>query len=125
MAPILSPTEAAAKQKEVRLTTVGRKSGKPRKVTIWTVTDGQRVFVRSGQGFKRDWPQNLMTRGEATLDLGGQRIKVRPRHVTDPGEARAVSQLVRKKYGFMVKVSKPDEPLTLGEQATFELIPAG
>jgi deazaflavin-dependent oxidoreductase (nitroreductase family) len=119
----MTPVEAAAKQKEVTLTTIGRNSGKPRKVTIWVTTDGKRIYIRSGQGFKRDWPQNLVARGEATLDLGNQYIKVKPRQVTDPADARAVSQLVRKKYGFAVKVSEPDEPLTPAEQATFELIP--
>ncbi len=118
----MTSVEAAANQKEVTLTTIGRKSGKPRKVTIWIVTDGERLFVRSGQGFRRDWPQNLRTRDEATLQLGGQSIKVKPRHLADPDEARAVSQLVRKKYGFMVKASKPGEAPTLAEQATFELI---
>ena len=119
----MTPVEAAATQKEVVLKTIGRKSGKPRDVTIWIVTDGQRLFIRSGQGFRRDWPKNLMACGEATLRLGGKSIKVTPRHVTDPDEARAVSQLVRKKYGWMVRASKPGEPPTLGEQATFELIP--
>jgi len=115
--------EVAARQREVTLTTTGRKTGKPRKVTIWISTDGQRLFVRSGQGMKRDWPQNLVARGEATLELDGRNVKVRPRRVTDPAEARDVSRFVRDKYGADVKVSKPDEPLTLGEQATFELIP--
>lgn len=119
----MTPVEVAATQQNVTLTTIGRKTRKARKVTIWIVTDGQRLFVRSGQGFRRDWPKNLIQRGEATLQLGGQSIKVRPRHVSDPDAARAVSQLVRKKYGFMVRASKPDEPPTLGEQATFELIP--
>jgi deazaflavin-dependent oxidoreductase (nitroreductase family) len=120
----MTPAEAAAKEREVTLTTIGRKSGKPRDVTIWIVTDGRRLFVRSGQAFRRDWPQNLTARGEATLHLGGQAIKVKPRHVTDPDAARSVSQLVRKKYGFGVKASKPGETPTLGEQATFELIPS-
>ena len=51
---------AAAREKEVVLTTQGRKTGKPRRVTIWLVTDGRRLFVRSGQGLKRQWPQNLL-----------------------------------------------------------------
>ena len=119
----MTPAEAAAKEREVTLTTIGRKSGKPRKVTIWISTDGRRLFVRSGQGMKRDWPQNLVARGEATLRLGSESIKVKPRHVTDPEEARAASELVRKKYGGMVKPSKAGQPLTPGEQATFELIP--
>jgi deazaflavin-dependent oxidoreductase (nitroreductase family) len=117
--------EAAAREREVTLTTTGRRTGKPRKVTIWISTDGRRLFIRSGQGMKRDWPQNLVAKGEATLELDGRKVKVKPRRVTDPAEAREVSRFVRDKYGPSVKPSKPDEPLTLGEQATFELIPVG
>jgi hypothetical protein len=40
-----------------------------------------------------------------------------------PTEFRGVSQLWRRKYGSCVKASKPAEPLTEGEQATFELTP--
>jgi deazaflavin-dependent oxidoreductase (nitroreductase family) len=120
----VTPIEAAAREREVTLTTNGRKTGKPVTVTVWIATDGKRMFVRSGGGFNRDWPQNLRARGEAVLHIGGQSVKVKPRDVTDPAEARAVSQLVRKKYGFFVKASKPDQPPTPAEQATFELIPA-
>lgn len=105
------------------LTTTGRTSGKPRKVTIWITTDGDRLYIRSGAGLGRDWPQNLMARGEATLRLGGRNLEVTPRHVTDEDEARSTSHLARKKYGSYVKPSKPGEPLTQGESAAFELIP--
>ena len=115
--------ESAKQEREVTLTTYGRRTGKPVTVTMWIATDGERLFVRSGGGFGRDWPQNLMARGEAVLHVGGHSVEVKPRHVTDPDEARAVSQLVRKKYGFFVKASKPGQPLTPGEQATFELLP--
>ena len=43
--------------------------------------------------------------------------------LTDPPEARVVSALYRSKYGPFVRASKPDQPLTLGEQTTFELLP--
>lgn len=116
--------EAAGTEREVRFTTVGRRSGKPRSVTIWISTDGRRLFIRSGGGLMRQWPQNLMAIAEASLRIGGQQIKVRARHVTDPAEARAASGFVRQKYGSMVKPTKPGEPLSAGEQATFELLPA-
>lgn len=115
--------QAAAQEREVRLTTTGRRSGKPHRVTVWIATDGRRLFIRSGQGMKRDWPQNLVARGEATLELDGRQVKVKPRQITDHAEAREVSSLVREKYGPAVKVSKAGEPPTLAEQATFELIP--
>jgi len=116
--------KAAAREREVTLTTIGRKSGKAHRVTIWITTDGTRLFIRSGQGLRRQWPQNLIARGEGELQLGKLRVKVKPRLVTDLARARAVSALYRKKYGPFVKASKPNQPLTPGEQATFELIPA-
>ena len=116
--------EAAARQREVTLTTRGRKSGKPRRVTIWISTDGKHLFVRSGAGMRRDWPQNIVAAGEGELHVAGLKVKVRPRHITDPTEARAVSELHRVKYGSSIKPSSPPDPLTTGEQATFELLPA-
>jgi deazaflavin-dependent oxidoreductase (nitroreductase family) len=116
--------EAASKEREVSLTVRGRKTGKPRRVTIWISTDGERLYARSGAGMKRDWPQNFVASGEGELRVGGQKVKVRPRHVTEPSEARAVSELHRAKYGSYVKPSRPPEPLSMGEQATFELLPA-
>ena len=115
--------DLAAREKEVTLTTTGRSSGKPRKVTIWISTDGERLFIRSGQGMKRDWPQNLEAKPEASLKMAGQTIKVRARHLHDPAEVRAVAGFAAGKYGSYVKPSGPKEPLTPGEQATFELIP--
>ena len=115
--------DAAAREREVTLTTYGRKTGKQVRVTIWISTDGEHLYVRSGRGMIRDWPQNLMARGEAVLELGGRKINVKPRRVTDPAEARATSELLVKKYGYTVKLSNPDDPLTPGEQATFGLLP--
>jgi deazaflavin-dependent oxidoreductase (nitroreductase family) len=115
--------QAAAHEREVRLTTLGRKTGKPRRVTIWIGTDGKRLYIRSGEGMRRHWPQNLLAKGEGVVRLGKSEVKVKPRLVTDPAEARAVSELYRSKYGPFVLASKPDQPLTLGEQTTFELLP--
>ena len=116
--------EAAKREREVKLTTFGRKTGKPYHVTIWVVTDGTRLYIRSGEGLRRHWPQNFIARGEGVLHLGKLGVKVKPRLVTDPNEARASSNLYRKKYGPFVRASKPGKPLTLGEQASFEVLPA-
>jgi deazaflavin-dependent oxidoreductase (nitroreductase family) len=116
--------DAIAREPEVTLITRGRKTGKSRPVTIWITTDGSHVYIRSGEGMARDWPQNLVAAGEGTLRVRGTDVKVRPRHVGDPDEARATSRLARKKYGAYVKPSEPGQPLTKGEQAVFELLPS-
>jgi deazaflavin-dependent oxidoreductase (nitroreductase family) len=116
--------DAAKREREVTLTTYGRKTGEPHDVTIWIATDGERLYIRSGQGLTRQWPQNLLARGGGLLRLGKLAVAVKPRLVTDPAEARATSGLYKRKYGPFVKPSKPSQPLTPGEQATFELLPA-
>ena len=113
---------AAAREREVWLSTYGRKSGKPRQVTVWISTDGRRLFVRSGGGLARHWPQNLLARDHAILKVGGMEMNVRGRLLTDVARAREVSQLVARKYG--VRSSRGGQPPTPGEQATFELLPA-
>ncbi len=115
--------DAAAQEREVDLTTWGRKTGKPVRITLWIWGDGRRLFVRSGGGLSRDWPRNLLAKGRGILHLDGKDIPIRPRHVTDPLEARACSAMVVQKYGTGVQRSSGEEPLTPGEQASFELLP--
>ena len=112
------------KQREVELTTFGRKTGKEHRKVIWASTDGKRIFIRSGQGLARDWPKNLLVGGTGVLHLDGHDVPVRGRLIEDPVEAREVSRHHRAKYGDYIKPSAGDEPLTPGEQASFELVPA-
>ena len=115
--------EAAAREKEVELTTFGRKTQKPSRRTIWiTALDG-RLYIRSGLGLTRDWPKNLLANGRAVLHMAGKDTPVRARHVTDPAEARAMHAPVKRKYNAQRAASTGDEPLTPSEQAVFELLP--
>jgi hypothetical protein len=117
--------EAAKNDREVTFTTFGRKTGKPYDVTIFVVTDGHRLFIVSGQGMARQWPQNLAARGDGVLHLAGLDVHVKSRHVIDPGETRIISELYGSKYGPRFGPPQPGEPARLSEQATFELIAAG
>jgi hypothetical protein len=116
--------EQAAKQREVELTTFGRVSGREHRKIIWLSTDGRRLFIRSGAGLKRDWPRNLLATGTGILHLDGRDVPVRGHLIEESATAREVSQHYRSKYGDSIKPSAASEPLTLGEQATFELVPA-
>lgn len=116
---------AAAREREVELVTYGRKTGRPHRTVIWVWGDGRRLFIRSGGGLGRDWPQNLLARGRAVLHLGDLEVPVVPRHVTDLAEARALHPLVQQKYGASAGSSVGSgEAATPAEQATFELLPA-
>ena len=113
--------DAVATEREVELTTWGRKTGNPSRVILWVFGEGDRVFIRSGGGLNRDWPQNFMARGEAILHVKEKDVPVIGEHVTDRDLARQVSAMASKKYQSNVQQSQGDEPLTPGESATFEL----
>ncbi len=114
----------ANREKEVELTTFGRKTGKPSRRIIWiTALDGK-IYVRSGPGMTRDWPKNLVANGRGVLHVGGKDVAVQARHVTDPEEARAMHAPVKAKYDAERPASSGDEPLTAAEEAVFELTPA-
>jgi hypothetical protein len=117
--------EAALAEREVELTTYGRKSGKPSRKILWIASDGEHLFVRCGGGFARDWPRNLLANGRAVLHLADTDVPVRGIHVTDVERAREVSGLVVRKYGSTARRSAGDQPPTPGERATFELVPDG
>lgn len=116
--------DTAAREKEIELTTYGRKTGKPSRRIMWITSLDGRLYVRSGLGLTRDWPKNLLADNRAVLHMAGRDISVRARHVTDPAEARAMHAPVKAKYDAQRPSSKGDEPLTASEQAVFELTPA-
>jgi hypothetical protein len=116
--------DAATRQREVELTTWGRVSGRPSRVTIWIWGDGHHLYIRSGGGMSRDWPRNLLARGQGILHLSGRDIPVRARHVVDSAEARAGVSWINHKYGTSFQPSREGDSLAPAEQATFELTPA-
>lgn len=117
-----SVLETAAREREVELTTYGRKTGAAHRTVLWLSGDGRRLFVRSGGGPGRHWTRNVLARPEAVLHVGGHDVPVRLRHL-DAGEARGVTDLVIRKYGAVVQRPADGAPPTPAEQATFELTP--
>src|SRR5262249_51985644 len=116
--------EAAARQREVEITTYGRKTGRPHRVTVWVSGDNGRLFVRSGRGLGRDWPQNLLAGGRGVLHVGGIDVSILARPVTAVAETMAAASHLGRKYRRTIQRSSGDQQLSLAEQATFELLPA-
>ena len=51
--------EALAKDMTIDLTTIGRKSGEPRRIEIWMIKVGDRIVITGTPG-PRDWFANLL-----------------------------------------------------------------
>jgi hypothetical protein len=69
---------------------------KPR--TIWIVSDGDRVFIRSTNGRTADWFRAAITTGNGQIIAGGTTYDVAFRE-TEDGDLARVDEAYRAKYG--------------------------
>lgn len=92
--------ESVAAESTLDITTIGRKSGKPRTKTIWFVYDQGRLYVQSGQDGKTHWYRNLQQTPEMQLAIGALRLTGRAKFVADAEETARVHALFRSKYAF-------------------------
>jgi deazaflavin-dependent oxidoreductase (nitroreductase family) len=87
------------------LTTTGRKSGKPRRVTIWYALGPGTVYLTGGSE-EPQWCRNIRADGRVELEIGGQRLAGRARVIDDPAEGRAIRERFVRRY-VLARLSRP------------------
>ena len=86
--------QALRRQRTVEITTIGRRSGRPRRIETWRYRAAGRFWLTGSPG-ARDWYANVLAHPEFTLHVDGLDFRVRGRAVTDPGErARVFGEIV-------------------------------
>ena len=83
---------ALGRDRTIDITTIGRKSGQPRRIEIWFYRAGGRFYL-SGSPGRRAWIANLLANPEFTFHLKESvraDLPAKAGPVTDPGERRAV-----------------------------------
>lgn len=81
----------------LRLTTRGRKTGRPHTVTIWFLVDGATVYLVT-MSLRRDWPRNLLQNGYAELDIDASVFGGHATPVKDAKRLERVRELLNQKY---------------------------
>ncbi len=92
---------ALASDRTIDITTVGRRSGEPRRIEIWFYRYDGRVFL-SGSPGTRDWYANLLANPEFTFHLKGSvqaDLPARARPITDEPERREVIAGILEELG--------------------------
>ena len=81
----------------LRITTRGRRSGKPHSVPIWFLVEDTTVFLATLNA-DRDWVRNAARTPEVELAVDALRLRGRVSTVTDPGLEAHVRDLLARKY---------------------------
>ena len=111
-----------ADMREVDIETTGRRSGLPRRTTIWIVVDEGVPYVRSEFGDAGQWYRNALAEQRIGVILDGRRLGMTATLVTDPAQWRRVSDGFRTKYGRSSGVGEMVDPAV--EPMTLALSPA-
>ena len=89
-----------ADESTLEITTIGRKSGKPRTTPIWFVYDQGALYIQSGKDGKTHWYRNLQKNTQMQLKIGQLTLTGKAQFVTDTTESEKVHDLFRSKYAL-------------------------
>ena len=89
-----------ANESTLEITTIGRKSGKPRTTPIWFVYDQGALYIQSGKDGKTHWYRNLQKNPQMQLKIGQLTLTGKAQFVTDTAESEKVHDLFRSKYAL-------------------------
>jgi len=87
------------KESEIKITVVGRKSGKPHTNPVWFVQEQNRVYLLPVHGSKTQWFKNLQTKPRIVLISGKNKVEAEGRPDTEKKFVAAVRNKFEEKYG--------------------------
>ncbi len=72
------------------LTTIGRKTGKPRTIAVSFMPDGDRIIIFSGWGTSSNWYRNVRANPRVTIKVGRRTMAADARLIEDQDERVAL-----------------------------------
>jgi len=91
--------ERLERYREIKLTVVGRKSGKKISNPVWFVVDDGKFYLLPVRGSDTQWYQNILKNPKMWVDARGEEGEFRAVPVQDPEPVKAVIAKFREKYG--------------------------
>ena len=95
---IASQLAQVASYQTMRLTHLGRKSGKRYEVTIWFVADGDAIYLNGNADTQ--WPRNLQANPQITMRIGQQIFSGEAELVTEPADRERIFVMIARKYWY-------------------------
>jgi deazaflavin-dependent oxidoreductase (nitroreductase family) len=92
---------ALQRDRTIDITTIGRKSGAPRRIEMWFHNLDGRIYITGTPG-TRDWYANMCAHPEFTFHLKGSvaaDLPARATPITDPESRRAILARVLRAVG--------------------------
>lgn len=90
---------ALQKTDEIRLTVIGRSSGRKISRPVWFVHEGDMLYLLAVTGSDSQWYKNVLENPIVTLSAKRATLTAKARAITDPVKVREIVEKFRAKYG--------------------------
>jgi deazaflavin-dependent oxidoreductase (nitroreductase family) len=85
--------------REIRLSVIGRKSGRWISRPVWFVVEGDKLYLLPVQGSDTQWFQNVLRNPRVRISARGAEAEFKATVVKDPEVVAAIGDKFREKYG--------------------------
>ena len=88
-----------ARCRQIKLSVIGRKSGKTISIPVWFVLEAERLYLLPVQGSDTQWYRNVLKNPTIRVDARGAEAEFRAIPITDAKTVKSVIEKFREKYG--------------------------
>ena len=88
-----------ARYRQIKISVVGRKSGRTISIPVWFVLEGENLYLLPVQGSGTQWYKNALKNPSMRIDARGVEAEFRAAPVTDAKTVKSVVGQFREKYG--------------------------
>jgi deazaflavin-dependent oxidoreductase (nitroreductase family) len=91
--------ERLSRYRQIKLSVIGRNSGKTITNPVWFVTEGDKLYLVPVRGSDTQWYQNVLKNPQIRIDARGSEAELRTKPITKPDAVKSVIEKFREKYG--------------------------
>ena len=91
--------ERFARYRQIKISVIGRKSGRTITVPVWFVLEGEKLYLLPVQGSDTQWYRNVLKNPSIRIDARGVEAELRATPITDAKALKSVIEKFRQKYG--------------------------
>ncbi len=88
-----------ARTREIKISVIGRKSGRAISNPVWFVLDEHKLYLLPVKGSNTQWYKNVLKNPSLRISAGGTSAELKAVPITDAKQVASVVEKFRDKYG--------------------------
>jgi deazaflavin-dependent oxidoreductase (nitroreductase family) len=88
-----------SRYRQIKLSVIGRKSGKTISVPVWFVFEGEELYLLPVRGSDTQWYKNALKNPQIKIDARDAKAQLNVKPVSETRAVKSIVEKFREKYG--------------------------